>query len=233
MRALWIILGVVGAALILVILNHDQGSILGIQNDKFASAMFMGIWAVVIGAAIIPRGGGLGAAARNAVVWLIIILVLMAGYVYRFDLQDIGSRMTAGLIPGSPVSSQSSDGRDQILLIRSNNGHFEADSMVNGKLIRFLVDTGASSVILSHSDAIAAGIDVDGLSYSIPVSTANGMTRAARLTINSLDIGDLKRDRVSAMVAQEGNLDVSLLGMSYLETLWSFEIRGDRLILTD
>ena len=233
MRALWIILGVVGAALILLILNHDQGSILGIQNDKFASAMFMGIWAVVIGAAIIPRGGGLGAAARNAVVWLIIILVLMAGYVYRFDLQDIGSRMTAGLIPGSPVSSQSSDGRDQILLIRSNNGHFEADSMVNGKPIRFLVDTGASSVILSHSDAIAAGIDVDGLSYSIPVSTANGMTRAARLTINSLDIGDLKRDRVPAMVAQEGNLDVSLLGMSYLETLWSFEIRGDRLILTD
>ena len=194
--------------------------------------MFLGIWATLIGAAIIPRSGGLGAAARNAAIWIIVILVLMAGYVYRFDLQDIGSRMTAGLIPGSPVSSQTSDGRNQVMLIRDNNGHFEVTAQVNGQAIRLLVDTGASSVVLTHEDALRAGIDVASLSYSIPVSTANGMTQAARARLNALDIGEIRRNNLAVMVAREGSLSTSLLGMNYLETLRSFEIRGDRLVLT-
>ncbi|MGB7286715.1 MAG: TIGR02281 family clan AA aspartic protease [Salaquimonas sp.] len=233
MRGLYIFLGIIGALLIFLILNHDQGSLLGIQNDKFASAAFMGIWATLIGAAIIPRTGGLGAAARNAIIWIAIILVLMAGYVYRFDLQDIGSRMTAGLIPGSPVSSQSSNGRDQIMLIRSNNGHFEARATVNGQDILFLIDTGASSIVLSHRDAEAVGIDTNSLSYSVPVMTANGSTTSARATLNTIDIGEIRRSKIGILVAQDGNLETSLLGMNFLKTLWGFEIRGDRLILTD
>ncbi len=233
MRALWIILGVIGAGLILLIVNHDEGSFLGMRNDQFASALFLGIWATVIGAAIIPRAGGLGPAARNAAIWIGIILVLMAGYVYRFDLQDVASRMTAGIIPGSPVSSMSVDGRNQVMLIRGRDGQFAATGSVNGEGIEFLVDTGASAVVLTHEDAIRSGIDVQGLSYDIPVSTANGRTSAARVTLGSLAIGDLERQRVPAMVARPGNLGVSLLGMSFLNTLWSFEIRGDRLILTD
>ena len=232
MRGLWIILGLVGAVLILLIINTDQGSFLGMSNDQFASAMFLGIWATLIGAAIIPRSGGLGAAARNAAIWILVILVLMTGYVYRFDLQDIGSRMTAGLIPGSPVSSRTSDGRNQVMLIRDNNGHFEVTAQVNGQAIRLLVDTGASSVVLTHEDALRAGIDVASLSYSVPVSTANGMTQAARARLNALDIGEIRRNNLAVMVAREGSLSTSLLGMNYLETLWSFEIRGDRLILT-
>ena len=233
MRAFWIILGIIGAALIALLLASDQGSVLGIRNDTFASAVYMGIWATLIGAAIIPRSGGLGTAARNAAVWLTLILMLMAGYVYRFELQDFASRLTAGLIPGSPVSSQTSEGRNQVMLIRANSGHFEADAFVEGAQIRFVVDTGASSVVLSHADAIKVGIDTSQLSYSTPVSTANGVTQAARIRLSSLDIGEVKRDNVSAMVAREGNLDVSLLGMSFLGSLWSFEMRGDRLILTD
>jgi len=233
MRGLWIILGLIGATLILLIINHDRGSFLGMSNDQFASAMFLGIWATLIGAAIIPRSGGLGAAARNAAIWIMLILVLMAGYVYRFDLQDIGSRLTAGLIPGSPVSSQTSDGRSQVMLIRDRNGHFEVTAQVNGASMRFLVDTGASSVVLSHQDAVRAGIDVQSLSYTIPVSTANGMTQAARARLNTLDIGEIRRNNLAVMVARDGNLSTSLLGMNYLETLWSFEMRGDRLILTE
>lgn len=206
---------------------------MGIRNDQFANTLFLGIWATLIGAAVIPRAGGLGAAARNAVSWVAIILVLMAGYVYRFELQDIGSRMTAGIIPGSPVSSQNTNGHKQVMLIRANSGHFEAKASVNGKELIFLVDTGASSVVLSQADANAVGINTQALSYSIRVSTANGATRAATASVETLDIGDLQRNNVKILVAQKGNLDTSLLGMNYLETLWSFEIRGDRLILTD
>jgi aspartyl protease family protein len=233
MRALWIILGIIGAGLILLILNHDRGSFLGMQNDTFASVLFMGIWATIIGAAIIPRAGGLGAAARNAAIWIAIILVLMAGYVYRFDLQDIGSRMTAGLIPGSPVSSQSIDGRQQVMIIRGNNGQFGARASVNGTQTGFLVDTGASAVVLTYEDAERAGIDVERLSYTIPVSTANGMTSAARVSIGAIQLGNLERENIGAMVAQKGDLAISLLGMTFLNSLWSFEVRGDRMILTD
>lgn len=233
MRGLWIILGIIGIALILLITNSDKGSLLGVSNDKFASAVFLGIWATIIGAAIIPRSGGLKQAARNAVAWIAIILVLMSGYIYRFELQDVGSRLTAGLIPGSPISSQAESGRNQVMLIRDNNGHFELTAAVNGTEIRFLVDTGASSVVLSHFDAVRAGIDTKNLSYSIPVSTANGMTQTARASLGTLDIGEIKRNNIPVMVAREGNLSTSLLGMNYLNTLWSFEMRSDRLILTE
>lgn len=233
MKFLWLILGVIGVGLILLITNHEQGSVLGIQNDRFASVLYMGIWAAVLSAAIIPRQGGFRAAARNAVIWLAIILALMAGYVYRYELQDIGSRLTAGLIPGSPISRTSNEGREQVMLIRSQNGHFQVNAKTNGADIGFLVDTGASSIVLTHDDAIAAGIDPDSLTYSITISTANGTTTAAPYTISTLDIGDIKRDRLKALIAKKGDLDTSLLGMSYLKTLWSFEIRGDRLVLTD
>lgn len=233
MNGFWIILGVIGAGLILLILNHDSGTLFGLQNNQFAHILYLGVWGAVIGAAILPRAGGLGAAARNAAIWLAIILLLMTVYVYRYDLQDIGSRMTAGLIPGSPVSVQTADGRDQVLIIRSSNGHFEARGAVNGEPISFLIDTGAGAVVLTHEDAEAAGIDTASLSYSVPVATANGVTTAAPVRIESLKIGDLERNRVQAMVARPNALFTSLLGMSFLETLWGFEIRGDRLILTD
>lgn len=231
-RGLWIVIGLIGLAALVLILNHDSGTVFGLRGDDFASLVFYGLWGTVIAAAIIPRSGGLGTAARNAAIWLLVILVLVAGYVYRFDLQDFGSRMTAGLIPGSPVSGQSADGRDQVILIRSPNGHFEAEGFVNGAPVRFLVDTGASVVVLTGRDAEAAGIDISALSYSAPVNTANGQTRAAPIRLGSVEIGAIGRDRVEAMVAQPGALDQSLLGMSFLGKLWSFEIRGDRLILT-
>ena len=222
-----------GIAVIALILNHDQGTILGIENGKFASIFFLGLLVTVIGAGIIPRSGGLKGAARNAAIWLCIISALMFSYVYRYELQDIASRMTAGLIPGSPISTQSLEGRKQVTLIRSNNGHFEARGNVNGKPINFLIDTGASSIVLTYEDAISAGIDVSNLSFVNPVSTANGMTTTARVRLGFLDIGEVRRDDIKAMVSRQGDLGESLLGMSFLGSLSSFEIRGDRLILTD
>ena len=232
MKAIWIILGLIGAGLILLILNHDQGSVFGMENNMFASLLFYGVWGTVIGAAVLSRGS-LAQNARNATIWLGIILALMTGYVYRYELQDFGSALTAGLIPGSPVSGQNSDGRGQVMVVRSANGHFEIDAAVNGESTRFLVDTGASSIVLTARDAERAGIDTASLTFSTPIMTANGSTTAAPVTLGTLDIGEIRRDRVRALVAQDGNLDTSLLGMNFLETLWSFEIRGDRLILTD
>lgn len=233
MKPLWIILGIIGIACLALVLNHDSGSVLGIGNDDFSSLIWYGLWGTLVGAAILPGRGQWKEFARNAVLWLAIILALTAGYTWRYELQDAASRMSAGLIPGSPVSSQSADGRIRATLIRANDGHFHARVRVNSDRISMLVDTGASVVVLTPGDARGAGIDPESLTYSARVSTANGRTTAAPVTLESVEIGEIRRNRIPAMVARDGALEQSLLGMSFLSTLWATEFRGDQLILTD
>ncbi|MBL4600216.1 MAG: TIGR02281 family clan AA aspartic protease [Rhizobiaceae bacterium] len=228
-----IVLGIIGIGAIALIVNHDQGSIFGIENNKFASLIFLGAWGAVLGSAILPRKGQYKKIASNLLIWLAIFLVLMTSHVYRYELQDIGSRLSGGLIPGSPISSRSVEGRNQITVVRLPNRQYEIDGAVNGNPVRFLVDTGASMVVLSARDAERAGINVDNLRFGTPVSTANGTTRAARITVDNISIGTIARQGFPVMVAQPGNLKHSLLGMNFIETLWGFEIRGDRLTLTD
>lgn len=233
MKMLWIFLAIIGAACLALVLNHDAGSVFGVESNRFASLVWYSLWGVLICAAIIPRRGQIREFARNAVIWLAIILALTAGYGYRYELQDVASRVTGGLVPGSPISVRSADGRLQATLIRSSSGHFSAVTRVNDRSMRMLVDTGASLVVLTQSDARAAGIDLDRLDYTARVSTANGITTAAPVTLASVSVGDISRQGVRAMVARPGALSESLLGMSFLSSLTAFEFRGDRLILTD
>ena len=95
---------------------------------------------------------------------------------------------------------------------------------------RFLVDTGASGIALSKRDAERLGLKPEDLRYTAPFSTANGMTRATPVTLDAIKIGPMRAYSVHAWV-NEGDLDQSLLGMSYLSTLGRVEIRGDTLIL--
>jgi aspartyl protease family protein len=111
-----------------------------------------------------------------------------------------------------------------------DGGQFIVDATVNGKGVRFLIDTGASGIALSRRDAERLGFDDSKLNYDMPFSTANGMTRGARITLDSLQVGPLTAHGVRAWV-NEGDLNQSLLGMSYLSTLGRVEIRGDTLTL--
>lgn len=229
----WLMLGGMGAILFVLIINHDQGSLWGIENTRFASFAIMSLWAVLIAGAAFGRGQSFGQIAKQLVIWLFIIVALMSVYVFRFDLQDFGSRLTGGIIPGSPISSSNPNGDRQVTLIRSPNGHFEADTFVNGKAIRFLIDTGASSIVLSARAARAAGLDLDRLNFSIVTQTANGSGRAARAVIEELKLGSIRRRNLRIMVAEPGKLSQSLMGQSFLESLSSYEKRGDRLTLRD
>jgi aspartyl protease family protein len=102
---------------------------------------------------------------------------------------------------------------------------------VNGNETRFIFDTGASTVVLRAEEASALGFDPEILDYSIPVSTANGMALAAPVTIPTLSVGPITERNVRALIARSGVLHVNLLGMTFLERLSSYEVRGNRLIL--
>jgi aspartyl protease family protein len=159
--------------------------------------------------------------------------VLVAGYQYRYELQDIANRVTAGLIPGSPLSSTDADGRVTVMLEKRSQGHFNARGSIDGTPIDFLIDTGATTTVLTARDAERAGFDLASLSFTVPVSTANGMAEAAPVRGVDIAIGGIERKGLTILVASDGMLGQSLLGMNFIATLSGFDMRGDRLVLRD
>ncbi len=225
----WIILGL---GLLVLVLAGTKGSIAGLESQSFAHLIAFGAIGVVIAASALRRRG-VGGTARGLAVWLAIILALVALYQYRYELQDVANRVTAGLVPGSPLSVTDADGRVSVMIEKGPRGHFETQGSIDGVPITFLIDTGATSIVLTTADARRAGVDVTGLAFDIPVSTANGMARAASARVRAIAIGGIVRRNLPIMVAADGTLEGSLLGMSYVSTLSGFDMRGNRLVLRD
>jgi aspartyl protease family protein len=176
--------------------------------------------------------GRVGAMVRDAVTWLALGLGLVTIYAYREDLMPIAARVIGELMPGSAMTvEQSAGGLTEVRIRKRLDGHFTAKVRVNGKPVSMIVDTGATSIVLTPEDAAKAGIDTKALTYKVPVLTANGQAMAARIRLNKVAIGPLDRDKVDALVAQPGALSQSLLGMSFLSRLRSYEFSGDFLTL--
>ncbi|RUV96997.1 MULTISPECIES: TIGR02281 family clan AA aspartic protease [unclassified Mesorhizobium] len=232
-RLFWVVMLVIGAGLILLMMNDSAGRTFGIENNDFSRLIWVGVLVAVIGASLIRSGRPLGDMARNFGVWAAIVLALIAGYQYRYELQDVVSRVTAGLVPGSPLALGVDSGRATVTLDKAGNGHFEARILVNGRPVRTVVDTGATSTVLTAEDAQAAGFNPAALSYTVDVSTANGMARAATVRTDEMAIGGIMRKDMPVMVAAPGMLEQSLLGMNFIGSLSGFEVRGDRMILRD
>ncbi|MES0879086.1 retropepsin-like aspartic protease family protein [Roseibium sp. SCP14] len=165
---------------------------------------------------------------RATVFWGGLCVFLVVGYTYRTDLVQAGYRVLGALAPGLAVTQP--DG--SILIVRDAGGHFVVEGQTNGTRTRFLLDTGASAVVLTYDAARRAGFHPDDLSFTVPVSTANGRTLVAPVRIETLTIGDHTLRNVRGFVAREGALEGNLLGMSALDRLRSWRIEGDRLIMT-
>lgn len=122
-------------------------------------------------------------------------------------------------------------GPRSLTLHRRGNGHFESDAVVNGRHVQFLVDTGASDVVLRESEAARLGIRLSRHDYRARVSTANGIALAARTDLDQVELGRLKVRHVSALILPDRALSHNLLGMSFLSRV-NFEHKNGRLILT-
>ena len=231
MRLFWIIMAVIGVGLILLIVNDASSDALGVPSGYAGQALYLGIWGAVIAAGLIGSGRRFGDMARTLGIWVLLILTLVAAYQYRYELQDFASRITVGLIPGSPLSVN--DGGNTVMLEKLANGHFGARGEVNGHSVDFIVDTGASATVLTLAAAEAAGFDTSTLSFNTPVQTANGTARAAVVIADTVTVGSITRRRVPVFVIEQDMLDQSLLGMNFIGTLSGFEVRGDRMILHD
>jgi aspartyl protease family protein len=111
------------------------------------------------------------------------------------------------------------------------NGHFFVKAEINGRKVKVLVDTGASAVALSYEDAKDIGLHPNNLDYNIPVSTANGIAKAAGVNLDKVEIDGVRVSDVQGLVMPEGVMRGSLLGMSFLSKLKSFKVEDGVLYL--
>lgn len=148
-------------------------------------------------------------------------------YNSRSEFQAVLDRTIGDIASGRTVETP--DG--EVVAARRSDGTFLVAGTVNGNNTRFIFDTGASTIVLRAEDAASLGFKTEALTYSVPVSTANGLALAAPVTLSSIMVGSIAARDVRALIAKEGVLQINLLGMSYLERLHSYEVRGNRLIL--
>jgi aspartyl protease family protein len=171
-------------------------------------------------------------ALKHAAIWCTLLLAFVAAYAYRAEFAAISGRVKAELLPaGQGVAMPAPEGERAVRLRRSSRGPFFADAMVNGNSVSMLVDTGATSVVLRAADAERIGVDLATLKFTVAVDTANGSTFCAPLRLRSISVGGISYQNVEALVAQPGDLKESLLGMSFLKRLRSYEVTGDFLTL--
>ena len=184
------------------------------------------ILAVCASGVLFVRRIPLGETLRNIVIWIGIGGLLLIGYAFRDEFSGLGNRLAGELLP-----SQAIEVADGVVEVRAGiDGHFTVTGEVNGTAVNFLVDTGATEIVLSPADAARAGYDPGQLSFTQLYSTANGTGRGAPVRLDSIAIGPIVLDRVPASV-NEAPMSTSLLGMTFLRQLDSYEVRGDLLIL--
>ncbi len=230
----WLAMGLLIVSGLILILYHDQGSIAGMDSSSFAGITASVALLIWLSSSILrDYSGKAGDALRHAVTWIGLALLLVVIYTFRVELLEGTERVAHQLLPAGThvkLSPYSSDKATVRIRIR-DDGHFVAQTNVDKMPITMLVDTGASQIVLTSEDASRIGINLRDLKFVIPISTANGQTVAARIIINEVAIGPIKIPRVEALVAREGDLSKSLLGMSFLNRLRSFNFSGDFLIL--
>jgi aspartyl protease family protein len=226
-RFLWLLLVGVSLALLILIARHGEGTVGSLSTGDFSSLIYKILLLVFLAGSVMTMfRERFSQAVTAAMLWVVVGLLLVVGYAYRFELHDIADRVIAELAPGHVVSQ----GRT-VAVARTNNGDFNVSAQINGAHVTMVLDTGASSVVLTRDDARAAGLPLEVLSYTVNIDTANGRTRAAPVTLDRVAVGGLVERSVDALVAQPGQLKTSLLGMSFLNRLQSWEVSGDRLIL--
>lgn len=162
----------------------------------------------------------LGKTVQMVMAWVFIFIGVIA-VVGLWD--DI--RSTVGSTPQLAVAG------DVIEVPRSFDGHYYLPMLVNGEPVTFLVDTGASQIVLSPRDAKRVGIDPDSLNFVGRAATANGLVRTAPVRLDSLELGPIADRNVSAWV-NEGDMDRSLLGMDYLQHFSNIQFADGRMILS-
>jgi aspartyl protease family protein len=233
--AAWVTLLLLVIAGVALLMPANVRSIAGYDPSDFALVVSGVALLIFIASSVAGSYRGRAVQAmRDLVVWSVLGVALVAGYNYRERIVSLGHQVLGDLLPpDSPLRGETQIDQERSVRIRKRpDGHFIVQTEVNGITLPMLVDTGASTVVLRPEDGRRLGFDPDQLRYVVPVQTANGTTYAASIRLGTLSVGKIKMANVDALVAKRGTgLRESLLGMSFLSRLNSYEFSGEYLTL--
>lgn len=225
----------VGVALLIALglafgLSADAGQIIGLDPSQSAQLIGLVTILLLVAGGLFRQRLKLGQLVGGAALWCGLFALSVVIYAYRDEIGGIPDRVISELSPGvAMVDAKTGNARFR----RSFSGSFKVEASINGAPLRLLFDTGATAVVLTADDARAAGIDFQQLRFTIPVQTANGMGRAALTRLDTIAVGNIQRRNIRAFVAEDGALETSLLGMTYLETLSGYAVSKNSLELRD
>ncbi len=191
------------------------------SSDNIASLIYLSLLGAAIGGWFLLQGRKYtGKHLQSAMIWGFLFLGVIAGYGLWSDVQRFTMR-----------NQMIQTGSGQIAVPRQPDGHYYLTLDINQTPIRFVVDTGATDMVLTRADARRAGLDPDTLNYIGTANTANGTVRTAPVRLDQVRLGDVTDTNVRATV-NGGEMQGSLLGMGYLQRWGRIEITGGELILT-
>lgn len=224
---------------LLVVFSAEVPSVGGFEAHSIAIALgALGLMLFVVGPMIGRNRDQIASTLRTILTWTVIAGAAAGGFLYRDQIiagfEQAKKEIVApevGVAISEPDGSQTAAKNAAVRIRKQPGGQFIARAEINDINILMLIDTGASTVVLRASDAARVGINTDALKYTVPVQTANGTSYAARVDLPSLWIGPVGLGQVKALVAKPGALHRSLLGMSFLSRLRSYEFAGDFLTL--
>lgn len=163
---------------------------------------------------------------RNLLLWLAAGGVLLIGFSFQNELGDLALRLRGMLIPAYGVQT----GAREMTISEGEDGHYHVYGLVNGTRVGFLIDTGASDIVLDPSDAKRLGFDLGALTFDRPYGSANGIGHGAAVEVDTLSVGDFHLSHVPVAI-NGAEMGSSLLGMTFLKRLKSYSFSGGKLIL--
>jgi aspartyl protease family protein len=229
MSRVWLIVAIGVAALgaLLYWLAGERPGALQSQGDQ-ARFVYLLLLLVLVASSLLVRWRARPAMSwlRHGMIWLSLGLLLVVGYSFRFELDGLWTRLRAELMPGRAIETQAGT----VIVSAADDRHFYVDATVDGSPLRLLVDTGASSVVLTEEDARRIGFDLDRLRYTIRTETANGSGFGAPVRLREVRIESIVVRDVPALV-NKAPMPASLLGMSFLGRLSGYTVRNGTLTL--
>lgn len=164
---------------------------------------------------------------KYLLVWSLVAFGAIVLYAYRFEFGDFKTRISGEINPSSAQLNQ----QGQLVINISDDSHFYVKLLINKVPVLFMIDTGASDIMISIKDANKIGINTNNLIFNRPYQTANGRSFGASVKLKEIEIAGIKFKDINASV-NEGDMGVALLGMSFLRRFSKYEFFQDRLVLT-
>jgi aspartyl protease family protein len=196
------------------------------QMDSLNLVQWFGFLALASSGLLYARKVKAGETARGIALWLAVGAGLVLAFSFQDQLLDVWYRLRSAVIPSYPVQT----GTGEMAISESPGGSYLVHGSINGTPVAFLVDTGASDIVLSPADARRIGVDMESLKFDHAYETANGQGRGAPYRVATLKVGGIVLHDVAVSINQ-APMRTSLLGMSFLRRLKSFGFGDHKMVL--